>query len=442
MRSGTIRKSFLPALLGALAFVWVGCADDGPQPLVDQVILVGVDGLDWRVLSPLIESGSMPNFARFVSRGASGELDTLLPTYSPNIWASIATGKLPRKHGIDDFVAVGPDGRRVPVTSNARQVKALWKILGEAGREVAVIGWWTTWPAEPVRGVMVSDRMLFNRFNLWLGLSRFGSDLPDQTYPPELFDELADLLRLRPETLEREFRSRFPNAPERLDEDLHDPWYELFLVFARDYTYRRILDRVLERAEYEFLAFYLNGPDIASHYFWKYRFAEEWPEAIDEAEFARGSQVIDRYYRYVDEILGALLEQAGERCLVMLVSDHGFVTGERPDSPSISGVHWNSAPPGVIVMAGGGLEPGTKLDRGSVLDVTPTVLHALGLAVARDMDGRVPPAVAALDAASVRQIDSYEGEAGPVVAAPIASEYDSAIIERLEALGYLDSSGE
>jgi predicted AlkP superfamily phosphohydrolase/phosphomutase len=227
-----------------------------------------------------------------------------------------------------------------------------------------------------------------------------------------------------------------------MTENLHDPWYELFLVFARDSTYRRILDRVLERADYDFVGFYLNGPDVASHYFWKYRFPDEWPEPIPADELAAGRDVIDRYYRYADELIGGLLEQAGDRCLVLLISDHGFVTGARPDSPQISGVHWNSAPPGVIVMAGGGLAGETKLDRGSVVDLAPTVLHALGLAVGRDMDGRVLPAVAALGPTPVRHVESYETEVGAGAEAPIPSEQDRAIIERLEALGYLDPAHE
>ena len=438
MRPRARRKILRLGLAAAVAVSLVGCAGEEDDPLADRVILVGVDGLDWRIVRPLIENGSMPNLARFVARGASGELDTLLPTYSPNIWASVATGKLPRKHGIQDFVGVLPSGQRVPITSNVRRVKALWNILGEAGLDVAVLGWWTTWPAEPVRGVMVSDRMLFNRFNLWLGLSRFGADLPAQTYPPELFDQLEDLIHLRPEIVARDFRARFPEAPERLTEDLHDPWYELFLVFARDRAYRSILQRVLERETYDFVAFYLNGPDVASHYFWKYRFAEEWPEAIPDEELVARRDVIERYYSFADEIIGELLEQADERCLVILVSDHGFVTGHRPDSPNISGVHWNSAPPGVIAMAGSLIAPGTTLERGSVLDLTPIVLHALGLAVGQDMDGRVPPAVARLGGAPVRYVESYEDADARAPGVLIPTEHDSAIIERLEALGYVN----
>jgi arylsulfatase A-like enzyme len=283
---------------------------------------------------------------------------------------------------------------------------------------------------------MVSDRMLYNRFNLWLGFSRHGSDLPGQTYPEELFDELSDAGRI-PEELEQELFARFsPVGSGVLEENLHDPWYELFLVFARDEAYRTILQRVLERESYDFVAYYVNGPDVASHYFWKHRFPEEWPEPIPEDELRARGEVIARYYAYVDESIAPLLAQADERCLVIVLSDHGFVTGRRPDASTISGIHHDAAPPGVIAMAGGGLEPASKLDRGHVLDVAPTVLHALGLAVARDMDGLVWSASPALER-PVRYVGSYDEPGKPTQDEPITTEYDEAIVEKLKALGYL-----
>ena len=169
-----------------------------------------------------------------------------------------------------------------------------------------------------------------------------------------------------PETLDAEFRSRFPDAPPALHEDLHDPWYELYLVFGRDRAYAKMLDHVLARGEQDFVAFYVNGPDIASHYFWKYRFPDEWPIPIPAGEMASGRDVIGQAYAYADELIGGLTQLADERCLVIVLSDHGFVTGHRGDSLNISGVHWRDAPPGIIVMAGAGIAPGTELERGSV----------------------------------------------------------------------------
>ena len=52
---------------------------------------------------------------------------------------------------------------------------------------------------------------------------------------------------------------------------------------------------------------------------------------------------------------------------------------------SLSGTH-EGAPDGFLIAYGGPVRRG-RVNRGSVLDVTPTILYLLGLPVARDMDG-------------------------------------------------------
>jgi predicted AlkP superfamily phosphohydrolase/phosphomutase len=44
---------------------------------------------------------------------------------------------------------------------------------------------------------------------------------------------------------------------------------------------------------------------------------------------------------------------------------------------------------GILVLAGYPVEPGAPLDDPTVLDIAPTIMHALGLPVAADLDGRV-----------------------------------------------------
>ena len=69
----------------------------------------------------------------------------------------MATGKTPDRHGIGHFVAVNSStGEQLPVTSQMRKASALWNILSGAGRTTAVVGWWATWPAENVKGTVVS----------------------------------------------------------------------------------------------------------------------------------------------------------------------------------------------------------------------------------------------------------------------------------------------
>src|SRR6185369_11861033 len=148
--------------------VWT-CARASEKP--PKVLVIGVDAGEWDVLGPLLDQGKVPTFARLRDKGASGRIRSLEPlTKSPIIWASIATGKVPQKHGISDFFVKRAEKDRAaareagkggdaesPTTSNLWKARPVWDILGSLGKKVGVVGWWTTWPAQPVNGDLVSD---------------------------------------------------------------------------------------------------------------------------------------------------------------------------------------------------------------------------------------------------------------------------------------------
>ena len=148
-------------LVAALALA--GCS--APAPL--RVILVGIDGGEWSVIDPMIEAGRLPAFARLRADGKTGYLITDYSSYSPEIWTSIATGKLPTRHGVVGFLVHRPGSYyESPVTSFARKAAALWNILSGHGRSVSIIGWWASWPAERVNGNIVSQRFFLSSFGV------------------------------------------------------------------------------------------------------------------------------------------------------------------------------------------------------------------------------------------------------------------------------------
>ncbi|MCC6450572.1 MAG: alkaline phosphatase family protein, partial [Candidatus Aureabacteria bacterium] len=117
----------------------------------NKVLLLAVDGTSWNVLDPLLESGELPNIAALIGRGTHGGLKSLEVMKSPVIWTTMLTGCMPEKHGIIDFLIEGK-----PPRSYQRRTPALWNMIGEA-KSSASIGFWATWPPEPVNGFMISD---------------------------------------------------------------------------------------------------------------------------------------------------------------------------------------------------------------------------------------------------------------------------------------------
>src|SRR5881628_1475263 len=151
--TSTTRTRFVASVTAAILLgtsAW-NCAraSEKPRP---RVLLIGVDAGEWDVLGPLLDQGRVPNFARMRDQGSSGKLRSLEPlTKSPIIWASIATGKVPQKHGILDFFvkqrakeraregATNASEGESPATSNLWRARPIWQILGGLGRTVGVV---------------------------------------------------------------------------------------------------------------------------------------------------------------------------------------------------------------------------------------------------------------------------------------------------------------
>lgn len=114
---------------------------------------------------------------------------------------------------------------------------------------------------------------------------------------------------------------------------------------------------------------------------------------VSDEDRRRYGRVLEQYYSYLDAMIGRATAAVGPGDLLLIVS--GF--GMEPLSPgkrlleryvgnaSLSGTH-ERAPDGFLIAYGGPVQRG-RHNRGSVLDLVPTVLYFLGLPVARDMDG-------------------------------------------------------
>src|SRR5262245_46272912 len=126
--------------------------------LAQKVLLIGWDAADWKVILPLVESGEMPTLANMMQEGAWGNIATLEPPLSPILWTSIATGKLPHKHGVLGFTEPDAEAGGIrPIRSTSRKAKALWNIFTQLDMKSNVVAWWPSNPVEKICGNMVSN---------------------------------------------------------------------------------------------------------------------------------------------------------------------------------------------------------------------------------------------------------------------------------------------
>ncbi len=418
MKVNPWKAAILVCLLGVIAIL--GCSSETKPPT--KIIFVGIDAADWDVMKPLLEAGKLPNFTRLIKQGATGRIETFIPLRkSPVLWTSIATSKMPDEHGIGGYIASTPSGEAVPYTGNTRRVKAIWNILSEKGYKVAIVGWMVTWPAEEVNGYLVSDYIQYET-DKHIKLDR-------QTCPDSLFKDIDRFRVTQNDATDEDIANIFP-----VDIDLEKagiaPWQKDYvkMIWATDETYRRIAHYLNDKG-IDFLAVYFNGIDSMGHAFWDYRDKEGHPL----------QHIIDYYYVWIDGVLGEFLDLVDENTLLITCSDHGF-HGPRhaADGSLLLGVYMH-ARYGIVGLMGKGVKPGSHIVGASILDITPTILYAFGLPVAKDMKGKILTDAFEQDflrANPVKFIETYEtGER--VVGEPIKTPVDEKIKKRLKTLGYI-----
>ncbi|HUA19540.1 MAG TPA: alkaline phosphatase family protein [Bryobacteraceae bacterium] len=407
-----------------------------------RVLLVGWDAADWKVIHPLIAAGKMPNLRRLAEAGASGQIATLHPPLSPMLWTSIATGKRPFQHGIHGFSEPTPDGRGVqPVTNLSRKCKAVWNILHQNGLRSNVVGWWPSHPAEPIRGVMVSDHYHRARRPLDEGWPLAAHAV----HPPELAPTLAGL-RVHPDSLTRDLVERFVPLAREIDQNTDKRLALVLRTLAECSSIHSAATWLIRTQPWDFFAVYYDAIDHFSHGFMRYHPPRQsW---ISERDFELYHNVVSMAYQFHDQMLGMLLEEAGRDTTVVLLSDHGFHPDHLrpssiPDVPAGPAVEHRDF--GVLVISGPGTKKGGILRGPSVLDITPTILALYGLAAGQDMDGKVL-SEAFVEAPQLTFIPSWEDVPGADGRHPPHTRLDPVAaheaLEQIIALGYIDRPDE
>jgi len=258
-----------------------------------RLLVIGLDCADPRMIfGPLRES--MPNLDRLAKRGLAGRLESCVPPTTIPAWVSMFTGRDPGQLGVYGFRDRRDNTYQQGTLFSSRMADAprIWDRLSDAGLVSYLIGVPGTYPPWPIRGRMVSSLMTPDTDSCF-------------TFPADLKDEV-----------------------ERISGG-----YMLDVEGFRDLERTQLLERIgtmTERrfklarewaAEPDWDLFVLVeiGSDRLNHGFLRH---------LDPGHPLHdpGHPLVVKtrvYLEFLDRQIAALVDAAGKRTAVLVVSDHG-----------------------------------------------------------------------------------------------------------------------
>lgn len=115
--------------------------------LTEKILLLGIDGMDPRFSKKMVDEGKMPHLKKMIKQGAARQDLMLLggmPTITPPMWTTLATGAYPMTHGIIDYNIQVPgelDITQEAFYSKFNHAEPLWNITSAAGKKTLVWHW-------------------------------------------------------------------------------------------------------------------------------------------------------------------------------------------------------------------------------------------------------------------------------------------------------------
>jgi len=350
------------------------------------VVMIGIDGAEWTVIEDMMAGGELPNFRRFRDEFSWGRLINPGPTTSPIVWTTFASGHFGRKHGILDHVyPYGKEAGKRPVSSELRQVPAIWNIAGYYGLRSVVVGYFVTHPPEQINGVMVSP--LAPQY------------VDGAIWPEDAIDTQEDkFIELHDKKVRKALNSRYFGFDyQREDRENPDSPFQASaeIVAVRNLDQRIFKDEFLRRVANELFGqpsdLYINYyrlVDFMSHSLWYYYNHADFEADPDPVLQQHFGESLRESYRYMDEIIGEALDRWEGKANILIVSDHGFGSATGRFKGRNAELNGNHRSVGIMMAAGPDFAPGDVKGM-TIMEVAPTLAVLLGLPVSDQWPGRV-----------------------------------------------------
>jgi hypothetical protein len=378
----TITRSVLVAVLAAsivLLAVVIGWEPGSKEPEGPSsglnVIVLGIDGADWFMLSKLMQEGYMESTSAMMRQSATGEIAADMPAVPDVGWTILARGMSLTEQ---ELAQVGSGNGQLlglsPVLSD---------LVTSGGGSALSVGWPASWPAGDGAGMLIAPFGVPSPVH--------GTGLPptlflggvSQTFPDSLERRVETIVARNEALCEDEFR-RVVFDGDAMDDGWRDNLLAARWAFLSDLITMDTAASLIASEQPDLTLICLDGLDVIGHRF----LAPAMPDYFTDLppETARYSEVLKNYYAFIDRAVDRIRMLTGENTVLIVCSVYG--THPAADTAGISGSHVNG-PPGVLIARGLGIVPTPRPVTLTTSDIAPTVLAALGLRIPTNLEGRV-----------------------------------------------------
>ena len=383
---------FIVQLLAAYSLAQAAPKNWKPRP---HVVVIGVNGMEWDFIRPLLLRGEMPNLSRVLHSGVYGKLRTVGSPNCPKVYSAIATSTPPEQNGITGFVVGG-----ITANTNMLRQEPLWSILSKQGITVGMANVPATFPVMPVNGYMVS------------GMLTRGKECEDGVLCSPKLSEVQGGDAVYPKSMVSELQAnvgdfyidcaRMPSANELKGKETEviDAWLNKVAVIRSQQT--KLFDYLLTHHPTDFTMLAQSCEDRVGH--WLYPIQPHNAGFNPKVNAVRLDAFPSQYVAF-DKVLGKVLEHVDASTYLLILSDHGIKPlREFEEDPHMHMDHGGTTPvvakhdfadgddvPGGFIMMGPDVKKNVRLMgfSASVFDIAPTILHLYGIPQPPQMKGHV-----------------------------------------------------
>lgn len=248
-----------------------------------RTVIIGLDGIPYRLMDDLSERGVMPHFKELKEQGIFTKLKSTIPEISSVAWSSVITGKNPGEHGVFGFTDL-IEGTYAQSFPNFKSLRAepFWKA---DDKKYVILNVPFTYPAAELNGALVSGFVSL--------------DLEKAIYPGKYVQKLKGM-------------------DYRIDVESGD-WYksqDLFVKGLFDALEKRIVAYryFWDEVEWDLFMLVFTGTDRLGHFLW---------DAYEDEDHKHHGKVLE-FFERIDEVIGEIAGKLDEQDSLLMLSDHGF----------------------------------------------------------------------------------------------------------------------